>query len=445
VFANAPPGMFYAGDPGYPKDAFSFRKLATFEPRIGLVVDPTGKGRQTLRAGYGIFYHTPMTFYYTDAGENPPWASAINITSPPGGLTNPYQGFPGGNPYPTGRPSTNVKFVPGGAYLAFPSEPLPTYMQQWDLSYQNQVTANWMMSVTYVGNKTTHIWTGYAANPAVYIPGQCGNSPCSTTGNTAQRRLLYLQNPVTGSELSTVAVADDGSNASYNALILSAQHRFSNHYTFMANYTWSHCIDEGDFGGDINGPQYQNPYNRNADRGNCGFDIRHNFNFSFVAAMPKFSGRWTNRLLGNWQIAPIFSIRSGPWFSVSSGLDNSLTAVGLDRPNVVSGVSPYVKNMNTRQWLTASAFTPNLPGAYGNLGQASLVGPGYFSVDTALSRYFNIPRHESQRVEVRFEAFNALNHTNFNTPTTNVSSSSFGTILSARDPRILQFAMKYVF
>jgi hypothetical protein len=101
--------------------------------------------------------------------------------------------------------------------------------------------------------------------------------------------------------------------------------------------------------------------------------------------------------------------------------------------------------MNTRQWLTASAFTANLPGAYGNLGQASLVGPGYFSVDTALSRYFNIPRHESQRVEVRFEAFNALNHTNFNTPTTNVSSSSFGTILSARDPRILQFAMKYVF
>ena len=130
---------------------------------------------------------------------------------------------------------------------------------------------------------------------------------------------------------------------------------------------------------------------------------------------------------------------------MSSGLDNSLTAVGLDRPNVVPGVDPYVKNMNTRQWLTPSAFTPNLPGQYGNLGQASLVGPGYFEIDAALSRNFTIPRHEAQRLEVRFETFNVLNHTNFNTPTTSLTSSTFGTILSARDPRILQFAMKYVF
>jgi hypothetical protein len=250
---------------------------------------------------------------------------------------------------------------------------------------------------------------------------------------------------VTGAQLSTVAVADDGSNAEYQALILSAQHRFSRHYTIVANYTWSHCIDEGDFGGDINGPQYQNPYNRNADRGNCGFDIRHNMNLSFVAVAPRFGGIWTNRLLGNWQLAPIFSVRSGPWFGVSSGLDNSLTAVGLDRPNLVSGVSPYVKDLNTRQWLTAAAFTPNLPGQYGNLGQASLVGPGLFNIDAALSRNFNIPRHDTQRLEVRFEAFNALNHTNFNTPSTSLTSSSFGQILGARDPRILQFAMKYVF
>jgi hypothetical protein len=338
-----------------------------------------------------------------------------------------------------------VNFVPGGAYLAFPSDGLPTNMQQWDLGYQIQVTGNWLVSATYVGNKTTHIWTGYAANPAVYIPGTCGNSPCSTTGNTAQRRLLYLQNPATGAELSTLAVADDGSNGEYQGLILSLQHRFSNHYTFLTNYTWSHCIDEGDFGGDINGPQYQNPQNRNADRGNCGFDVRHNFNLSFVALSPRFSGVWINRLLGNWQFAPILTVHSGPWFSVSSGLDNSLTAVGLDRPDVIAGVSPYVKDMSTRQWLTSAAFTANKPGQYGNLGQASLVGPGYFDIDTALTRYFDIRAHEKQRVEVRFEAFNLLNHTNFNTPTSTITSSSFGLILGARDPRILQFAMKYSF
>ena len=130
---------------------------------------------------------------------------------------------------------------------------------------------------------------------------------------------------------------------------------------------------------------------------------------------------------------------------MSSGRDNSLTAVGLDRPDVVSGVNPYVKDMNTRQWLTLAAFTPNLPGQYGNAGQASLVGPGYFDVDTALSRNFNIPGHETQRLVVRFESFNLFNHTNFGTPSTNITSSTFGIINGAYDPRILQFVMKYVF
>ena len=98
VFVNAPPGIFYIGDPGYPSNAFSFSRLSDLMPRVGLVWDPSGSGKQTIRVGYGLFRHTPMTFYYTDAGENSPWASAVNFTSPPGGLTYPYQGFPGGNP-----------------------------------------------------------------------------------------------------------------------------------------------------------------------------------------------------------------------------------------------------------------------------------------------------------------------------------------------------------
>ncbi len=445
VFVNAPPGIFYIGDPGYPSNAFSFSRLSDLEPRVGLVWDPAGNGKQTIRVGYGIFYHTPQTFYYTDAGENSPWASAVNFTAPVGGFTNPYQGFPGGNPFPVPVvPSTNVPFFPS-AYLTFPTQGLPTSMQQWDISYQRQLTPNWMVSATYVGNKTTHIWTGEAANPAVYIPGMCGGSPCSTEDNTAQRRLLYLENPVYGAQLSTLAVADDGSNGEYNSLFLSAQHRFSKNYTFLTNYTWSHCIDEGDFGGDINGPQNQNPYNRNADRGNCGFDLRHVFNMSFVATSPKFAGLWTNRLLGNWQFSPIVAIHSGIWYGVSSGLDNSLTAVGLDRANVVPGASNYVKDMNTRQWLNPAAFVPNTIGAFGNSGQAAQVGPGYFNVDAAVTRYFNVPRHESHRVELRFEFFNLFNHANFGTPDNNLQDSTFGVIQSASDPRILQFAMKYTF
>jgi hypothetical protein len=198
---------------------------------------------------------------------------------------------------------------------------------------------------------------------------------------------------------------DAGGNAEYNAFLLSAQHRFSNHYTLLGNYTWSHCIDESDFGGTFNGTYYQNPTNRNADRGNCGFDIRQIFNLSFVATTPRFAGLWTNRLLGNWQLAPIVTARTGQTLSLFTGSDNSLTGIELDRPNKVPGVDLYVKNMHTLQWLNPTAFVPNPTGTFGNLGMNSLKGPSFFEVDTALSRYFNIPRHESQRVEVGFEAF----------------------------------------
>jgi hypothetical protein len=101
--------------------------------------------------------------------------------------------------------------------------------------------------------------------------------------------------------------------------------------------------------------------------------------------------------------------------------------------------------MQTLQWLNPAAFVPNTIGTFGNLGQASLVGPGSFAMDLAVTRNFNVPRHEGHRVELRFEFFNLTNHTNLGTPDTDLTSSTFGLIQSAGDPRILQFAMKYAF
>ena len=92
------------------------------------------------------------------------------------------------------------------------------------------------------------------------------------------------------------------------------EHRFTENYTILANYTYSHCISEADFGGDLGGANTEQPFNRNADRGNCAFDLRHIFNLSLVALSPHFAGVWTNRLLGNWQFAPIISAHSGTWF-----------------------------------------------------------------------------------------------------------------------------------
>jgi len=236
--------------------------------------------------------------------------------------------------------------------------------------------------------------------------------------------------------------ADDGANAEYNAFLGKVEHRFTKNYTILANYTYSHCISEADFGGDLGQANTEEPFNRNADRGNCAFDLRHIFNLSLVALSPHFAGVWTNRLLGNWQFAPIISVHSGTWFPPATGLDNSLTGIGNDRPNV-SG-NPYIKSTTgSLQWLNPSAFTANAPGTFGNAGMMALLGPRYFDVDAGVSRYFAI--HENQKLEFRFEFFNLGNNVNFSTPDNNLQDITFGQILGDVSPRILEFALKYTF
>ena len=444
VFVSAPPGVFYTGDAGYPGNGRTFGKVTLPEPRVGIVWDPTGSGKQTIRAGYGMFYDMTMTFYYATGSSDAPWASQVSIANPTGGFTNPYQGFTGGNPFPLPVPSAHVSFPPLVTYAFIPANFSPANTQQWDLSYENQITPNWLLSATFIGNKSTDISVGNNLNPAVYIPGTCGSGPCSTLANTQSRRVLSLINPTAGNLFSSV-VSPINANAEYSGLLLSAKHRFSKNYTFLANYTWSHCIDEGDFAG-APGATFQNTANAFADRGNCGFDLRHIANLTFTANSPKFAGQWTDRLLGNWQLAPILAVHSGTWFTPTmGGVDNSLTSNGLDRPNSVSGVDSYVKNMSTLQWLNPAAFTANSTGTFGTAGMSSLAGPGYFDVDASVSRYFAVPRHENQRFELRFEFFNLFNHANFATPNSTETSSKLGQIQSAADPRILEFAMKYSF
>ena len=124
------------------------------------------------------------------------------------------------------------------------------------------------------------------------------------------------------------------------------------------------------------------------------------------------------------------------------GFDNSMSGIGLDRPNAVG--NPYVKQTTgALQWLNPNAFPISAPGTFGNAGRCSLEAPGYFDVDAALSRYFNIT--ERHRVELRFEFFNLTNHVNFSAPDNGATDMTFGQILGDVSPRILQFALKYTF
>jgi hypothetical protein len=444
-FTSGPPGLFFVGDPGVPH-AYTYSKLAIFQPRVGFTWDPTGSGRQTIRAGFGMFTEAMPTAYFEDQTADAPWGNSITLHFPAGNLTNPWQGYPGGNPFPQSQPPPKDFVFPAqGTYTNYPLHAHPTYMLQWNLSYQLQLTKNWLLAANYLGNKTTHVWTGYQMNAGVYIPGMCGESPCSTEDNLQQRRVLSLINPVSGAMYGDFGQADDGANAEYQGILLSAQHRFANHYTVMANETWSHCISEADFGGDLNtGSGYtSNPFNRNADRGNCGFDLRHNINITLVAEMPRFADPLTNWLLSNWQIAPLISYHTGSFYSIYSGQDNSLSGNGLDRADTFGG-NPYIgSTTGNLQWLNPSAFASNAIGTYGNSGSDALRGPGYFDIDAGVSRYFKVKEHQS--VELRFEFFNILNHPSFQNPDNYLTDSTFGQISGTYGPRILQFALKYKF
>ena len=118
-----------------------------------------------------------------------------------------------------------------------------------------------------------------------------------------------------------------------------------------------------------------------------------------------------------------------------------MTGVRQDRPDVVG--NPYVRNTNSLIWIDPASFAPNALGSFGNAGYNSLIGPGYFDLDANVTRRFQI--RERKSFDLRFEFFNLLNHTNFNPPVSSKSSSTFGRIQSAGDPRILQLAAKFVF
>jgi hypothetical protein len=325
--------------------------------------------------------------------------------------------------------------------MTLPLHVKPMSAHQWNFSLQRQVGSDWLFTATYIGNKSSHRWVNRQLDPSVYVPGNCGNALCSTVGNSASRSAIYLANPTAGALVSSLILLDDGGNAEYDALYFSANHRLSQNFSVLANYTWSHCISESNILGELIGSGYQDPNNRNADRGNCVTDVRQIFNISFLGTSPRLRSPVLGRLLGHWEVAGIAGARSGFWLTPLTGVDASLTNVGVDRPNLVA--DSHLANPTILQWFNKAAFRKNDPGTYGNAGAYSLQGPGAFTFDAMLTRSF--PIREGQRLDVRVEAFNLLNHPVMDPPVTNFSSSSFGRVLTAEDPRIWQFALKYVF
>lgn len=434
VYPQAPAGVTFPGDPGYPGKAGYFGKKADFAPRIGLVWDPRGDGRMTVRSSYGIFYDLPPAQLDYQYALSPPYGDSITRTSPAGGFDDPWSGFPGGNPFPT-QLGKNAFFPTAATYINIPLHVKPNYLEQWNLSIQRQIGTNWLVSGSYIGNRTVHLWTSAQGNPAVFGPG-------ATTGNTDARRVLSLQNPTQGAYFSSLFQLDDGGTGSYNGMLLSVQRRMAGGVTVLGNYTWSHCIADPALSVLATAANYMIPGNRRADHGNCPTsDVRHVVNLSAVAQSPKFASRWLDLTAGHWQFSAIVSAQSGNFMNVTTGVDNALTGQTNQRPNLIGNAIPADQNVD--HWLVPAAFQAAPGGAYGNLGINRFEGPGSLQFDMGLSRVF--PIRERQKLELRGEAFNALNRLNPSNPTLTLNSANFGKILAASDPRIVQLAVKLVF
>ncbi len=445
IYTNAPAGSLFAGDPGVP-NSFTSRKLDNFSPRLGLVFDPTGRGTTTLRAGAGLLYDNIGSFIpYRMVAQNPPFGPQVTETSGPYQFSDPWGSIAGGNPFPLPPLSKDVAFplANAEAYLS-PHMHSPS-VAQWNASVQHRFADNWIFSVSYLGNKTSHLWIGVDTNPAVYISGVCGSAACSTTGNTQARRVLSLANPAAGKYYSQMTIADDGISANYNALLVSIEHRFARNYTFLANYTWSKCLGIAPVTSLGNPGVVQDPNNVRGDYGPCTYDVPHLFNAT-VVYLSKYTGsRFLSSVLSNWNVAPLVRYQSGLPVNPTTGKDNSLTGVNNDRPNVVLNQDAYTGAPHGLfyQYVNPKVYTANALGTYGNAGHYSLRGPGYFDIDVALSREFHLL--ERLTLHARGEAFNLLNHPNFGLPNGNIASAAFGQITTASDPRILQASMKLVF
>jgi hypothetical protein len=240
---------------------------------------------------------------------------------------------------------------------------------------------------------------------------------------------------------------DTGGTSSYNGLLLSVQRRAARGVTVSANYTWSHCISDSTQEAATNGTSNQgwgDPNNRRYDRGNCttsATDRRHLFNLSGVAETPQFSNR-TLRVVGSgWRISPIFKVLSGGYLSLSTSSDIALNGMSAQHVSQILA-NPY-GDKSVTNYLNPKAFALPDRGTLGNAGLGSIAGPGTWQFDVALSRTFQLG--ESQRMEFRAEAFNVTNSFHMNDPITTFNSNTFGQVTSAKDPRIMQFALKYFF
>ena len=458
VFVNAPAGLIYPGDEGFPPGQTGLNKQwRNFSPRLGFAWDMTGDGRMALRASYALTYDFMTSDYHQINSSAPPFGNRSLIVDPPGRMDDPYATL-GGDPHPivTNR---DTQYPPFGAFGTMNPDINSPRVQNWNVTLERQIGRDWGVAVSYLGGYTDRLWAQTAINPGIFMGlGPCtlngvAYRVCSTNSNLNERRVLYQENPVEGRLIGALDLNDDIGWQEYRGLKLSAQRRAARGLSLNGNYTWSRCVgtDTPNTFSQINSG-YTKPDDPEFDKGYCDQDHTHLASITVGAETPAFSGAAMRALASHWRAAGIVSLRSGNRITVISGVDSVFTGVRNQRPNVVS-TDVYAHPRTLTGYFNRAAFARPDPGTYGNLKRNALTGPGYWNVDLAITRTIGVVG--TRTVELRLETFNLFNTFNWGDPsasensggqTANFNSGTFGRITTqAGDPRIIQLGIKYAF
>jgi hypothetical protein len=399
-----------------------------FAPRIGVAFQATRK--TVIRSGFGLFYGQPDAISHDgDArfANLPPDFSEFSF--PTDRLFQPAlvvrEGFPAGL-LPATTVQANVAIKTATPFM--PSQ----YTSQWFFDVQRELALNTVLTLSYIGTSSKHmVWTRNI------------NQPLTPGAAAIQQRRPY---PFFGG----ITLRDAGASASYNALTVKAEKRFSQGVTFLLSYTWSHAIDDG--AGTLNdgAGSFRDNYNIALDRGNSQYDLRHNFIASFVYDLPFGRGRalgsnWhpvVNAVLGGWQLGGILFVRSGEPFSVTVSSDVANMGTTNYANRIGNGNLPSSQR-TIDHWFDTAAFAVPAQYAIGNAGRGILFGPGSVSMDAKVGKNWTIA--ERLRLEYRLEMFNFTNTPNFGAPNGTLNNPQVAAITSAADPRRVQMGTKLVF